>query len=67
MDMGKIGGNMDHALILDALKRANKLGGKGIQIVDYILPESAISDYKITLITAIVKPRTAAEGNWYDE
>lgn len=58
---------MDHGLFLDALKRANKLGAKGMQIVDYIMPESAMSDYRITLITAIVEPRTAAEGNWYDE
>ncbi len=58
---------MEHALFLDALIRANKLGAKGMRVVDYILPESAISDYRITLISAIVEPRTAAEGNWYDE
>lgn len=54
-------------LILNALKDANKLGAKGIEVIGYLMPESVISDYRINLITRIPYPQSALDKPWYDE
>ena len=59
--------NNNDPLTLDALRRANKLGAKGIEVVGYIISDSAASDGKINLITRQPYPQSALDKSWYEE
>jgi hypothetical protein len=57
----------DEAMVLEAIKRANKLGAKGIKVVNMILPRSASSDNRITLTTMIPESRSPSERDWFED
>jgi len=53
-------------IILDAIKRANKLGAKGIEVIGYVEPQSAGDDYNYTLVTRVPDENlTAGDKPWY--
>ena len=53
-------------IILDAIKRANKLGAKGIEVIGYVEPQSAGDDYNYTLVTSVPDENlTAGDKPWY--
>ena len=58
---------MDDQLILNAIKQANRWGAKGIEVIGFVWPLTAASDYHLTLIAQIPRDRTAADKAWYDE
>ena len=53
--------------IQDALIRANKLGRKGIMVVDYLEPQSATDKPVLTLIVALPPLETASDTPWEDK
>ena len=52
--------------ILDALKRANKMGARGLEVVEYVETQSATESPELKLIARLPKERTASEEAWYD-
>ncbi len=53
-------------IILEAIKRANKLGAKGIRVIDYIEPKTATQSPYYTLITDKPEPQSASDTVWYE-
>lgn len=53
-------------VILSAIRRANKLGAKGIEVVGYLEPQSATELPELRLIAQMPKETTASEMAWYD-
>ena len=55
-------------LIFDAILRANKWGAKGIQVVGFGVPQSAMQSPSYILIVDLAPgPETASETPWYDK
>jgi len=54
------------AIIVDAIKRANKLGAKGIEVVGYTEPYSASQDLRIMLIVKLPELTSACDRAWYE-
>ena len=57
---------MNREIIREAIIRANKLGAKGIQVISYAEPASAIQSQNLVLITRTPEQTTASGGEWYD-
>lgn len=55
---------MIEAQIKELIIEANKLGGKGVQVVGVREPEVATEDY--ILVTRTPERRSASEPMWYD-
>jgi len=53
-------------MVIDAIKRANKLGAKGYMVVGVIGPQNAIDDYRIELIVIEPPLQNATELPWYE-
>lgn len=53
-------------LIKDAIRRANKLGAKGIQVVGYIESQSATESPDLKLIMQLPPLETASGVAWYE-
>jgi len=53
--------------ILDAIKRANKLGRKNVMVVDYLEPQSAADSPQLRLVTALPPMETASDTPWEDK
>lgn len=52
--------------VLDAIKKANKLGARGLQVVGYREPESASSSPDLILETQIPDDASTAVQLWYE-
>ena len=52
--------------IREAIIRANKLGARGIQVIEYIEPQCATAEPILLLVTQIPVLQGAAEKVWYD-
>ena len=54
------------AIILEAVRKANKLGAKGYEVIDCLEPQSASESLELKLITRIPREKSAVERMWYD-
>lgn len=54
---------MRREIIQEAITKANKLGFRGIKVVDYVELASAASEDNLLLITTIPKVGAAADSN----
>ena len=66
MDSEAKGGVMTREEITNAIVRSNKLGARGIQVVGYLEPQTAIESPELKLITQIPRSQAASEVAWYD-
>lgn len=55
------------AIYFNAIIEANKLGAKGFQIVEAIMPQSAGESYRIKFVITRPIPRSATQKDWYEE
>ena len=53
--------------IKEALRQANKLGARGIEVVDYTEPTDASQGDSIVLITRLPQPSNATELAWWEK
>ncbi len=54
-------------IYLDAIRRANKLGAKGVEVIAYSLPETASSPNRIILYTKIPDDCSSGDLPWYEK
>lgn len=52
--------------ILNAIKKANKLGAQGLQVIGYREPESASANPDLILETQIPSDTSTAVNLWYE-
>ena len=58
---------MTREAIRDAIVRANKLGARGVEVIDYIEPSSATDSDRIMLVIRWGQEYNAAELAWWDK
>ena len=54
-------------IILDAIRRANKLGAKGVEVTGYGQSQDGASSPRLFLVTQIPKQITGSGTEWYDK
>jgi len=50
-----------------AIKRANKLGAKGFEVVEIIEPQNATDDPEIRFVSRKPESGAATEKQWFDD
>jgi hypothetical protein len=58
---------MKSEVILDAIIRANKLGAKGVQVVNFIEPSLTTQDDLLFLVVKVPSQSPASEKAWYED
>jgi len=53
-------------LVRNAIREANKLGARGLQVVDYIEPQNATDDPDFILVAQMPGEETAGDMPWYE-
>lgn len=57
---------MTHEEVKKLIVRANKQGARGIQVIDFVEPQTA-SQSGYYLLSKFIEPTTASEAAWYDK
>ena len=58
---------MTHEVIKEAIMRANRMGARGIQVVDYQEPQTASDEDRLMLIMQIPPVADATDQAWYEK